>query len=86
MVPFCTDRSEWQTPEATTFTLTSPAPGGACSMSSWTARSSPMLVSTAALTIVRSPWSDLTRSVTTLSGRAPTGPSSRSSRSAAFTA
>ena len=28
MVPFCTDRSEWQTPEATIFTLASPGPGG----------------------------------------------------------
>ena len=31
MVPFWTDRSEWQTPDATILTLTSPAPGGAIS-------------------------------------------------------
>jgi hypothetical protein len=34
MVPFSTDRSEWHTPDATTFTRTSPGPGGAISMSS----------------------------------------------------
>src|SRR6188508_1176957 len=52
MVPFWTDRSEWHTPEATTFTLHSPGPGGAISMSSWTWTSSPTPFSTAAVTMV----------------------------------
>ena len=51
MVPFWTDRSEWHTPEATIFTLHSPGPGGAISMSSWTWTSSPTPFSTAAVTI-----------------------------------
>ena len=54
IVPFWTERSEWQTPEATILTLASPGPGGAISMSLWTCTSSPTPLSTAAVTI-RSP-------------------------------
>src|SRR5688572_4447499 len=49
MVPFSTDRSEWHTPVASIFTLTSPAPTSTSSMSSRTSTlSSPMLRTSAA--------------------------------------
>src|SRR5262245_5357347 len=51
MVPFWTERSEWHTPDATIFTLHSPGPGDAISMSSWTWTSSPTPFSTAAVTM-----------------------------------
>ncbi len=49
MVPFMTERSEWQTPVASILTFTSPAPTPTSSTSSRTSRaSSPMLRSSAA--------------------------------------
>src|SRR5688572_21993411 len=71
MVPFCTDRSEWHTPDATIFTLHSPAPGGAISTSSWTWTSSPTPFSTAAV-IMGPPRSVEVASVPPAAGRSQT--------------
>src|SRR4051812_12387167 len=55
IVPFCIDRSEWQTPEAPMRSFTSPARGASTSMSSRISSGWPTPTRTAAFTIGTSP-------------------------------
>ena len=55
IVPFCIDRSEWQTPEAAMRTFTSPAWGRSTSTSSRISSGWSMPVRTAALAILVHP-------------------------------